>query len=132
MTETQCPDFKVGDSVWLVANNRSHMSGVYTVRAVGRKWITIECANWDTRPNSPRFSRDEYWRHVDGRGYTSPATVYRSKEEAEECAMLSRLWDTLRKQISNRYYRPENVSAHEMRSAAALLGVDLETNDAAV
>lgn len=117
MKKIPCPDFKVGDTVWLEFNGSRRNGGEFTIRKIARKWIMIGRAGHPDSRNDYRFSRDN-WRYVDGGDYTSPATVYLNEEEYKEQQEIGRLWAEIR----NRICIPD-VSLDDMREAARLLGI---------
>ena len=117
MKKIPCPDFKVGDSVWLEFGSRRYAGGKYTIRKIARKWITIVRAEHPESRNDYRFSRDN-WRYVDGGDYTSPATVYLNEDEYREQQEIGRLWAEIRG-----LYGIPAISLQDMREAARLLGI---------
>lgn len=112
----------VGDTVWLVCNDgRRGDPQEHVVSKVGRKWIYIDRCRY-------RFDVDT-WR-VDGGGYSSPATIYESKEAWEKKESLENAWRRFAENVRNQYGTvPSGATEEAIEQAAKLLGIWSEKND---
>lgn len=87
------PKMKVGDTVWVVGNDRNNEGLTETfVTKVGKKYFEVD------RFFSRRFFIDTL-KH-DGKGYSSAYTVYLDKESYLEKKEISQLSEKIRKEIS--------------------------------
>ena len=112
----------VGDTVWLVWNNRRRGDPQeHVVSKVSRKWVYI-CDGYY------RFDVDT-WR-VDGGKYMSPATIYESKEAWEKEVSLENAWRRFAENVRNQYGTvPSGATEEAIEQAAKLLGIWSEKND---
>ena len=112
----------VGDTVWLVWNDRRRGAPRdAVVSKVARKWVYINECRY-------RFDVDT-WR-VDGGGYSSPATIYESKETWEKEVSLENAWRQFSENVRNRYGTvPSGATEEAIEQAAKLLGIWSEKND---
>ena len=112
----------VGDTVWLVWNNRRRGDPQeHVVSKVSRKWVYI-CDGYY------RFDVDT-WR-VDGGKYMSPATIYESKETWEKEESLENAWRRFAENVRNQYGTvPSGATEEAIEQAAKLLGIWSEKND---
>ena len=111
-----------GDTVWLVWNERRRGAPQESVVSkVGRKWVYIYNGYY-------RFDVDT-WR-VDGGGYSSPATIYESKEAWEKEARIENAWCQFAENVRNQYGTvPSGATEEAIEQAAKLLGIWSEKND---
>lgn len=111
-------DVKAGDVVWYAPSgqHRGHGEPHYvTVESVGRKWVRMKF-------NRLRFDRNT--GEVDGGAYSSPGTVYRTREEWQAAVDLDRAWQIFRIATQRCYRPPSGVTAEHVREAMRLLRVD--------
>lgn len=90
------------------------------VQSVARKWVYLNKA-------LGRMHKDTW--EIDGAGYNSPGRCYLSHEHYEAEMRANRLWAELNRKI--RYWRPPGVTIEQIRSAAAVLGVELPPDEPA-
>jgi hypothetical protein len=115
--------FKVGDTFWSVGRERPYSERHVVVTNIGRKWATLD--------DGKRFDiTSEYWYRTDGRGYTSPSTLYDSEESYLTARETDKLIGQLRKKIE--FFGPERIDVRkvkpdDVRQAAKLLGVEIDT-----
>ncbi len=108
-------DFKVGDTVFLVYDERRRGLGrEVQITKVGRKWIDI---------NNGQHRIDRETLRIDGRGYSSPGRVWRTKEEYEDHAKTSQLWSSLKRFVYDNHQIPQGVTKEKILQASALLGM---------
>lgn len=113
--------YHVGQRLWFVPNfniNRSNREQEVEVVKVGIKWVSISILGRDIKPM--RF--DPINGRVDGGKYSSPGTVYFSREiyDAEKlrCALWRRLSEHLRCNINP----PAGLSLQTLQQVIGMLG----------
>jgi phytoene dehydrogenase-like protein len=109
--------YKVGDVVWLVLDRGEPKYA--TITNVGRRWAVISTKFLGREFPSGRF--DMATGAVDGRGYTSPGRVYRSKAEHDEARQLLIEWTAFRRAVEGTYRVPKGVTLNQIRNAQRAL-----------
>ena len=112
----------VGDTVWLVWNDRRRgVPQEHVVSKVGRKWVYINEGHY-------RFDVDTC--RVDAGKYSSPATIYESKETWEKKVSLENAWRRFSENVRSQYGTvPSGATEEAIEQAAKLLGIWSEKND---
>ena len=107
------PDYTIGQTVCVVFERRGGASDV-KVTGVGRRWVSTDDGN--------RF--DRVTGHVDGGRYSSPGTVYTSRNAYADALELSNAWRTLLSDLRNTYgAAPGGVTVAGIAEARRLLGM---------
>lgn len=91
------------------------------VRHIGRKWFTFVDLRFKDLPH-PRSQRADVqtWQ-VDGGHYSTPGTLYVSKEIYEEVLELQRVWVLLRNVVERASAPPAGVRREDVLAALQLL-----------
>ena len=116
-------DVKVGDTVYHVPTRRLGEPSYAYVVGIGRKWVS-----WSLYPErgTVDFRFDKSTGYVDGKGYSSPATVYASREEHEAATLLYKAWSNARLIVNGHFGPPPaGVTVERIREAMKLLGLDM-------
>ena len=114
-------DISVGDTLWVTWRDpKRGRRTSFVVAKVGRKWVHGTCGY--------RFAKDSWY--IDGGNYSSPGRVWPTKAHAEESAQLSRQWRAFERAVERPYGTPAKLTLAAIHSAAAILGLDMETTDA--
>ena len=112
-------EFTVGQKLWCVMSDRrggSFPGREVTITKVGRKWLTIDYADYRV---------DMGHMFVDGHGYASPGRCYLSKEEYEKIPALQAAWKEFRARLTLMYGTiPEGVTVEDIREAMKLLKLE--------
>lgn len=111
--------FAVGQNLFFAPSSRFGIECLATIVKVGRKYIETS--------NGYRFAIDDQDMRADAGQYNSPGRYYLSKEAAESQRALSECWKIFRSLIGARYSIPAGVTANDIKTAAALLGVETAT-----
>lgn len=82
-----------------------------TVTKVGKKWAYLD--------NKERVGVNDLM--ADGKGYSSHATCYFSKELYEETVELAKAWGELKRDITN--HSSARVTIEDIKNARTLLGL---------
>jgi len=94
--------FEIGTKVYVVWNQCFSPAEV-TITKIGRKYAETD---------SKRVKINIEFLSV-GEGSTI-GKVYLSKEEYQQQQELSKMWEDIRKKISNSYKKPESISKHDL------------------
>lgn len=112
-------EFKVGDVVWFVDNDRRQRRNgpeAVTVSKAGRKWV-------EYHDGRRRFDRETLL--VDGGKYSSPGRIWRSVAEYEAHSDLQNAWSRFRTAASSAYGpAPEGVTKEDIDQAMRLLKLE--------
>lgn len=109
----------IGDTLWLVIGDEwkknKHQAPAKVVK-VGRKWADLDYG---------RYRVDMETMRLDGAGYTSPGKCYVSQSHYEQELAANKAWDYIAARISPSC-RPEHVDLEDIKSIAALAGIELK------
>lgn len=116
------PKYEVGQKLVLVYKPGYHKDTpsfcTIIVTKVGRKWISYK------EETSPSFRGDRFdaeTRYVDGRGYSSHSTVWRTQEEYKQHVKTADAWLAFRNQATAHYAVPKGVTLTDIEQANKLL-----------
>jgi hypothetical protein len=109
--------YEVGQKVWFQSRDRTGTAGERTITSVGRKWVQLDHGRYRVKLGSCE---------VDGAGYSSPGTLYSSKEEYEQHLVVVHAWTNLRRTIERSWYPPDGITLESIQAAAAELGFTME------
>lgn len=106
-------EYTVGQKLWFVPSHNERWSSQkeVTVRKVGRKWVELDTGQ--------RIEKGK--RIIDGGDYSSPGSVYSSKQEYDNYVSLNNAWDDLRRTIDKRYSPPDGMTIEKIEQAKAIL-----------
>ena len=106
----------MGDTLWFVYNKkRQGNPREIVVSKVGRKWIYFD---------NGRSRFDLETKRVDAGVYSSPATIYESKEVYDKEVSLRLLWQKFYLEVAGRYRAPiKGITEDAINQAAKLLGL---------
>lgn len=115
MARTVMLDLREGQTVWCQSHARYVASEYTEVKSVGRLWAVLG--------NGHRANR--YTGVVDGgKGYISPATVYRSKEDFEREEALYESWRKLKADLYHLCDLKDGVTRRDLLKVRRLLRLD--------
>lgn len=105
--------YQVGQKLWLEPTWRKYGYEV-TVKAVGRKWITLDNRmRFEASSSLPALEEGTNW------------TVFESQEHATRYLRLRTNWSNLVMHLRNRPM-PADMTTEKIIAAAELLGIDYE------
>ena len=107
MAETR--SYRAGETLFVVFQHSEPRE--MTVESVGRKWVTLDDERY-------RFARGS--RQLDGKGYSSPGTVYDSRQQYDAELERRKLWLRLR-ELTQRS-APDHLDNTQLEQALKLLG----------
>ena len=119
--------FKVGDKVYVVPRVRyaNWSRGEAEVISVGRRWVTIS----DPKMSWKKERFDPSTMTVDGKGYTTTISVYRTKEDWENEKWRGDVSRALKKACDGWGKLP--YTSEQMVAALTALGVPLPEHPSA-
>ena len=106
-------DFKVGQRLYRVNNDRREGQSWITIEKVGRKWLTMD---YGARV-------DKETLEVDGGQYSSPAKCYLTKCEYTNKIKKDAIWI---KVVGRWPYNTPDISLEKMVRIAEILEIDIE------
>lgn len=106
----------VGDTLWWVPAPRYGVAMEVSVTKVGRKWVTLD--------NGHRIDL-ETWT-ADGGNFMSPGTCWLSREAWERNTVLVQSWERLRRDASNLWRPPRDMTVERIAQVRDLLGLPKE------
>lgn len=106
-------------------NQRNPSFSTVRVTKVGRTWATFETVG------------KEQWRHMGGRfdkitgrlhdeGFTSPGRVYDDEQHYQRISRAKKLWEELRRKVSDSYRVPDHLDEVGVLKIADALGFKLK------
>lgn len=105
---------KVGNvMLYVYVGNGNARKEQWTISKIGRKWITFT--------NGKRADKETL--KVDGKGYSSPGSLWFSEEEFEAKKLRSRLWRKLIRDLP--WSPPGHMTEEKIRQIAEIARIDL-------
>ena len=96
-----------GQEVYYVPSSRRGSPSVCTIAKVARKWVYLEPERYG------RFDKETL--RVDGQGYSSPATIYYSKEDYDSKVIADNYWrKNLGDSLRGLYHRPSHITIDDI------------------
>lgn len=98
-------NYTVGQKLWYVpTDHRWGRQAEVTVTRVGRKWVELDSGR-----------RVEIGKtHVDGGNYSSPGSLYESKEVYEASEALKEAWWELKRKMDNIRATPSHMTLEKI------------------
>ena len=109
--------FKAGDALWFVSTLLGNKS--VTVKAVGRKWATLD-GFFDGR----RIAIDDPMMTVEVPKYGSVGQCYLNEQQYLDERALSIKWERFRRDVSNKWAVPDGATVEWIAEARKFLGLD--------
>lgn len=102
--------FFVGQVLYKPTSRRG-LEGELAIVKIGRQWATLS--------NGYRF--DIYTMGVDGGGYASPFTIWKSKDDYEKNVALNSAWSCLQKKFQYAYSAPKHMTIEKINQIILIL-----------
>jgi hypothetical protein len=114
-------DYKVGMKLWFQPYEARREQGRYfEVTKVGRKWVSL--GDPDRPQWGARYRVEIGQRQVDGENYSSPGSVWATKEECEEASLLSKEWSEFARKLTYQSV-PDGLTIEALQQVKILLGI---------
>lgn len=109
--------FKAGDALWFVSTLRGNKS--VTVKAVGRKWVTLAGLF-----EGQRIAVGDPTMTVEIPNYGRAGRCYLSEQQYIDELALEKAWDKFRLNVMGTWAAPDAVTVEWIAGARKFLGMD--------